>query len=101
LFPTGADEQDLAQLLELSAIANKKVLEIAREEEVMIDLRKKKAKETEEARKDIQEEQALADLDLRLARQEYHNLMGREYVDENGTRRGVPGAMNYMDSANW
>jgi hypothetical protein len=100
-FPPVADEQDLAQLLELSDIANKKVMEIVREEQAGMEYRKKKAEEAEEARKDMQEEQALADLDLRLARQEYHNVMGGEYIDENGIRRGVPGAMNYMDSANW
>jgi hypothetical protein len=97
-FPAQSNEQDAKRQLELASVADKNVAGIVREE--MAAAARRRAAQEQQPRRDIEEEQALADLDLRLAKQEYHNAMGYEYIDENGVKRGVPGAMNNMGAAN-
>jgi hypothetical protein len=95
-FPEKGDEQGMRRLLELTEEAGKHVANIVIEERAAMA----RAREFDSHR-NMQEEQTLADLDLRLARQEYANAMGREYIDEYGVRRVIPGAMNNMNAGNW
>jgi hypothetical protein len=44
---------------------------------------------------------ALAARDLALAKEEQLRVVGGEYIDGDGVKRGAIGAMDLMDAANW